>query len=321
MAENPGQKIEELLLNYEQIAMNSLAGPATANLLWRSGVKASAGAHSHRFATLAGNQMSKALLPSTTSKAVNNLPFSYKLPPPTFPVLPPILLQPDGDAGELIYCDLENRLIPGFLIGGEERLCVPPILHSVLKDIDLEVIDSAFDALLIHCSRCTSYQLKLLKQEKILPSEVPTAGLIRKTDAERLCTTLLHFKPTKITDPDHRKYPQINDTCIPVYHECFGEGHGFFFTELYTHDNDQCISCADCEKLFSPDRFITHTHFNQENKICHWGFSRRNWRSYLLLSEDEIADEDLETLEKVFNHMLEKFRSSNRKRKVCNANN
>lgn len=305
-----GHKLEEMLLNYQQLAMSSLAGPGSA---WRSGLKPGAPAHSHRFATLAGNQMSKALLPGA-GKLSTNLPLNYKISP-TFPVLPPLFLQPDTESTELIYCDLEGQQIPGFVIGGEERLCVPTILHTILKNTELEVIDAASDTLLIHCSRCTTYQLKLLKHEKILSAEVQAACLIRKTDAERLCTTLLHVKPYKITDPDLRSYPQINNTCIPVYHECFGEGHGFLYTELYTHDYAQCISCADCEKLFTTERFITHSHFNQENKVCHWGFNRRNWRSYLLLSDDEIPDDDLEVIEEIFQHVLDKFRN-NRKRKV-----
>lgn len=311
------QKIGQMLLIHQHMAMNSLAGPASflqggMNSPSTGGV----GVHSHRFASLAGNQISKALLPTTGKHPNNNLPFNYKLTSANFPCMAPLLLQSDDECGEFISCELEDREAFGFMIGGEERLCVPPILHTILKNIELEVIDSAFDSLQIHCTRCSDRQLKRLKEEKVLPTEVHSAGLIRKTDAERLCTNLLHGRPGKITDVDQRSYPEVSRLCVPVYHECFGEGHGFLFTNLYTHDHAACISCADCEKLFSPDRFITHTHFNQENKICHWGFNRRNWRSYLLLSDDEVSDELKLVLEDAFQRTMDKFRNV-RKRKVC----
>ncbi|XP_067950192.1 ski oncogene-like [Watersipora subatra] len=312
MDDTSTQKLEELFAIHQQLAMNSLAGPAS---VWRNG-GTKPPTNGHRFPTLLGDQMSKTLL-SPTDKISSNIsmPFNYKRPLFGFPVVPPLMLQPDTDSSELIFCELENYKIAGFLVGGEERLCVPPILHSVLKDIELSVIDAAFDALLIHCSRCTAHQLKMLKQERILSAEVPQAGLIRKTDAERLCTSLLHSKPSERVDPDQRKVPQFSPTCVPVYHECFGEGHGFFYTDSYTHDSAQCISCADCEKLFSPERFVTHSHYNQENNICHWGFNRRNWRNYLLLSEDELEDEDVQTLSTAYKEILEKYKNNSRKRK------
>lgn len=300
-----------MILKYQQIAMNSLAGPAT---LWRSDTKPGVPT-GHNFATLAGNQMSKPALPPTTLSP--DIPLSYKYPFHSFPpVLPPFLYQADTESSELIYCELEGSQIAGFRIGGEDRLCVPQILHTLLRGIDVKLIDGACVQLFIHCSNCTVQQLLLMKQGDIIPGNRPSCGLMRLTDAERLCTLLLHSKATQITDPSCRKYPQINNTCVPVYHECFGEGHGFLYTELYTHALAKCISCADCEKLFTPDRFVTHTHFNQENMICHWGFNRRNWRCYLLLSDEEICDEDMQIMEGVFQQMLDKYKNSAKKRKV-----
>jgi len=323
MDEFRGKKLEKMLLSYQQLAMNSLRGPAGT---WREPSKPPSSTNGHSFGTLAGNQMSKLLAVPIPRKIGRELPFDYKLQPQAnFPIIPPspsYFLQPDieSETGRLIYCELEDAHIAGFVIGGEERLCLPPILHTILKEIDLAVINEACDSLQIHCSRCTTHQLRVLKHDKILPPHISSAGLIRKTDAERLCTLLLHnHKLAPITNPDLRVYPQLTTTCLPVYHECFGEGHGFLHTEMYNSPYARCISCADCEKLFSPERFVTHTHFNQENKICHWGFNRRNWRHYLLLSEDEICDDDMVRMTEAFEKILDKFRNSNnsRKRKVC----
>lgn len=313
------KKIEEIfsLMAYQQISRNTLAGPSAGRDITKHGVIAGH-MNNHKFGTFAGNQMSKTFIPSTR-KYSSELPLDFKLPSAfSVPTLP--LLQANYDPEiELMYCELEGVRIPGFVVGGEERLCLPQIIRNILlaKQVDTDTIHNACHTLLIHCARCTAHQLRLLKEKEILPLHVQTAGLIRKTDAERLCTTLLHSKLTPITNPDSRAYPEINNTCIPVYHECFGEGHGFFYTELYNHSQARCISCADCEKLFTPERFITHSHYNQENEVIHWGFNRRNWRSYLLLSDDDICDEDLSILDDVFQQAVDKFKNSNfTKRKV-----
>lgn len=308
MDESRGKKLDEMLLLYQQMAMKSLAGPSAA---WRPSSKL-------RF-PLNGNQMLiNNGLTIPPPKKLGELPFDFTLPLPfSLPTQLPLLMQADSsrEAGELIRYELENISIAGFEIGGEERLCLPPILNTILKAVDIQIINEAFDELQIQCPNCSTHQLRLLKQEGILPDYVMSAGLIRKTDAERLCTRLLHPNMSPITDIDQRNYPQVNNTCLPIYHECFGEAHGFLYTELYTHAYAKCIACADCEKLFSMERFVTHSHFNQENRICHWGFNRRNWRSYVLLSDDVIEDADLLPIKTAFEQVLDKFKNS-RKRKV-----
>ena len=308
-----GKKLEEMLFMYQQMAMKSLAGPAGA---WRTASK-------HKFPLNGSQMLSNSGLAIPQPKKLGELPFDFNLQLPfAIPPQLPLFLQADNsrESGDLIHYDLENVSIAGFEIGGEERLCLPPILNTILKEVDIHVINDAFDDLQIQCPNCSDHQLRLLKQDNILPSYVMSAGLIRKTDAERLCTRLLHPSLGPITDVDHRSYPQISSTCLPIYHECFGEAHGFLYTELYTHAFAKCVACVDCEKLFTPERFITHSHFNQENRICHWGFNRRNWRSYLLLSDDVEDSPAADGLKAAFEDVLDKFRHA-RKRKVSGQGN
>ncbi|XP_021957973.1 ski oncogene [Folsomia candida] len=48
-----------------------------------------------------------------------------------------------------------------------------------------------------------------------------------------------------------------------------------------------CIECVECHGLFSPARFVAHSHHRQEVRTCHWGFDSSKWRHYLLLDRDE----------------------------------
>lgn len=68
--------------------------------------------------------------------------------------------------------------------------------------------------------------------------------------------------------------------------------------------------CVECHGLFSPIRFVAHSHKRQENRTCHWGFDSANWRHYLLLSRDQ---EDRERWEKALDDFKGKFEH---KRKV-----
>lgn len=219
-------------------------------------------------------------------------------PPPPFPAPQqpqPILSAPDPGRGERTETFLEGEAISCFVVGGEKRLCLPQILTSVLTDFTLDQINRICDELQIYCSRCTPEQLTELKVTGILPKNAPSCGLITKTDAERLCSALLHHA-------QGLQRPPKGSLHFRVHHECFGKCKGVCFPELYTQKEAGCIECAECRGLFSPQRFVCHVHRDLENRTCHWGFDSGNWRAYLLLSKDQP---DCDKLAKVLDDMKE----------------
>ncbi|GBP08876.1 Transforming protein Ski [Eumeta japonica] len=196
-------------------------------------------------------------------------------PPAPAPAAPLILLTSDrvlGDRGETL---LEGEPISCFSVGGERRLCLPQILTSVLTDFSLEQINRVCDELQIYCSRCTPEQLHELKSTGVLPRSAPSCGLITQTDAERLCAALLH-SPTPPVVP----LAAAQVTGFRVYHECFGGGRGVCAPEL------AAVQCIECRALFSPRRFVCHSHA-AENRTCHWGFDSARWRRFLLVDDAE----------------------------------
>lgn len=199
------------------------------------------------------------------------------LQPPEIPQ--PVLSAADTGRSVLYETILEGKQIGCFLLGGEMRLCFPQVLNNVLMDFGLDQINRIFDDLRIFCSQCSPDQLNQFKAAKILPEDVNTSGLITRTNAERLCSALLH----------RGDRPQITKNAISfrVIHRCFGKCEGICTPELYSYKEPACIRCVECNLMFSPQRFVCHVHSNQENSTLHWGFDSNNWRAYLQVSEDE----------------------------------
>ncbi|KYB26057.1 ski oncogene [Tribolium castaneum] len=212
----------------------------------------------------------------------------------------PILTTPDTSCSERTETVLEGETISCFVVGGEKRLCLPQVLNSVLRDFSLPQINHECDQLQIYCSRCTPEQLTVLKNGGILPSAAASSGLITKTDAERLCSALLH---------GHHEVTQIRPrkglVSFAVYHKCFGKCTGSCFPELYTGKNAKCIECAECRGGFSPQQFVCHVHKHfSENRTVHWGFDSANWRVYLRVAKDQP---DQEQCVKYLDEMKEQF--------------
>lgn len=208
------------------------------------------------------------------------------------PLQPPEISQPvlsAADTGRSILYEttLEGKPIGCFLLGGEMRLCFPQVLNNVLMDFGLDQINRTFDELRIFCSQCSPEQLNQFKAAKILPEDVNTSGLITRTNAERLCSALLH----------HAERPRIAKNAISfrVIHRCFGKCDGICTPELYSFKDQTCIRCIECNGMFSPQRFVCHVHQNQENSTLHWGFDSNNWRHYLQVAEDEEDRENYST--------------------------
>ena len=201
------------------------------------------------------------------------------------PVLPaPVFTPVDSRMSKQSETNLEDEVIACFDIGGEKRLCLPQILNTVLRDVTLQDINTVCDDLHIFCTQCNDAQLVALKKSGILPAGAPSCGLITKTDAERLCSALVSSKEPE-SDPNP---PSVHS--IRVYHSCFGKGDGHFNPDRYTSPNARCIQCAHCQGLFSPKKFVCHSHRAAENWTCHWGFESDRWRDYLFVKDKKCQD-------------------------------
>ncbi|KAF8767514.1 Ski oncogene like protein [Argiope bruennichi] len=244
-----------------------------------------------------------------TSPVVNKDTQEYDpfIAPPPFPIQqPPIFTPADQTRCEKSETILEGETISCFNVGGEERLCLPQILNTVLRDFSLQQINCVCDTLHIYCSRCNQDQLEVLKATGILPCNAPSCGLITKTDAQRLCAALIDSNPLIVTKSPDMKPPFQ----VKVYHECFGECHGLYTPDLFQHPLAPCIECVECHALLSPQKFVCHVHHPKETRTCHWGFDVFKWRAYILL---EIELEDEVQFQQALLEMKERFSS---KRKI-----
>ena len=213
---------------------------------------------------------------------LNNDTITNILLPPPLELLQPILTAPDTGRGELDQTILEGKAIGCFLLGGEMRLCLPQFLNNVLTDFKLDQINRIFDDLQIFCSQCTPEQLMEFKAAKILPEDVKASGLITRTDAERICSALLHRSERRCNLDDLPK----GAISFKVYHRCFGKCDGICTPDLFTIQKPACIMCLECKGMFSPQKFVGHVHRQQENRTCHWGFDSRNWHDYIHVGMD-----------------------------------
>ena len=197
--------------------------------------------------------------------------------------------------------NLEGYTVGCFIIGGEKRLCFSELVHTVLKDINVQQIFEKRDKLLIFTSKCSLKQLDELKYNRVLPWTSSSSNLITKSDAYRLIGALQsHLAPKDTSKP--------SPTSFGVYHECFGGCTGTFDTELYVKPQSLCIKCEDCKGLFSPPSFTSHSHTTFDNiHTCHWGFDTVRWRSYLMLVEEQVSEDLL----KIWNSIKLKFNVTN----------
>lgn len=190
---------------------------------------------------------------------------------------------------------LEGMKIACFDVGGEPRLCLPEVLNSLLLNFSLQQINNAILDLNIFCARMTNEQLCLLKIDGTLPPSTPSAGLITKSDAERLVATLLHPGTYTRLNPElldkvaqtamamkKSDSPSLDTRPVKVYHQCFGKTVGLYHPYLFISPEAPCIECLECRRLYCPQKFVTHSHGQKENRTCHWGFDSSNWRSYIL---------------------------------------
>lgn len=280
--------LRRVLKTYQTAALRSLKGPKRlATALYLSDEVTGNGSPDM-------DDYRKGLLTTKKLPSEKGMEYDPFLAPPPFPIQQiPIFTPVDCSRSEKSDTTLEGETIACFSVGGEKRLCLPQILNTVLREFSLQDINAVCDELHIFCSRCIPQQLDTLKVLGILPLSAPSCGLITKTDAERLCNALTYRKAEKSTEP-----PTPNS--FKIYHECFGKCKGVFSPELYSSPNVKCVQCVDCRCMFTPQKFVCHSHKALENRTCHWGFDSSNWRAYLLLAKDQESKDKLqEVLEQI----------------------
>ncbi|XP_041848373.1 ski-like protein isoform X2 [Melanotaenia boesemani] len=235
------------------------------------------------------------------------------LPPlPSPPVLGggPLLVPCDSST-ELTHSLLEGESISCFVVGGEKRLCLPQVLNSVLRDFSLQQINTVCDELYVYCSRCDAEQLHILKVLGILPFNAPSCGLITLTDAQRLCNALLRPGAALPADPSGKLSAQgllkESEASFQVEHQCLGKCQGLFVPQFYTQPEAPCIQCVECQLLFSPQKFVMHSHKSPDKRTCHWGFDSAKWPCYLQLARKYQGTPEEPKLKQLLDEVKEKF--------------
>ncbi|XP_076315764.1 ski oncogene-like [Tachypleus tridentatus] len=296
--------LKKVLKSYQVSAPASLQGPNTFMATWdfAGTMEKTGGTITHPELDISGNVS----LIVKSDESSESEPFMM---PPPFPIqLPPIFTPPDRSRCERSETILEGETISCFKVGGEHRLCLPQILNTVLKDFSLQQINSVCDELHIFCSRCTPEQLEILKATGVLPLNAPSCGLITKTDAERLCSTLRYVVlPQAQSDAEKKHLFKFR-----VVHRCFGKCAGMFVPDLYITPSARCIECTECHGIMSPEVFVCHAHRAKENRTCHWGFDSSNWRAYLMIAKEEgnreKVKQHLEDVKTRFEHTHNRMR-------------
>ncbi|KAI1283089.1 Transforming protein Ski [Halotydeus destructor] len=260
-----------------------------------------------------GSQRKAAAQPSPVSGSDDCL--ALIVPPPLPIQKAPIIVPPD-ESSVLTKTTVRGETIWCFVIGGEQRLCLPQLLNTILDDFNMNEITEECVNLQINCSRCSPGQLDALKTAAILPLTAPSCGLITRTDAEHLIAALVDKCPPKApagakvkreTDQGSEARDDTEDG-LRVYHECFNKCYGLLKLWLYTDSSSPCIECQTCSGLFAPNKFVCHSHRPKVTRTIHWGFNSDNWRLYLQLAEEQLDCVPLAPADEVVSEMKSKRR-------------
>lgn len=251
--------IDEILQKYRDCSTDSITGPKgfTAKKSWNSTSDDGAKHSSH-------------VSSSEHSRTMSMKTVTVRMPPPK------------GQDG----FNFKETIIDGvplacFSSGGEKRVCYTELVNKVLKDFDGKDIDANRDRLQIYCPRCSPHQLELFKLAGVLSWSSTSASFISKTDSFRLIGILTASEVPRRTS---RSFPKDS---LEVYHECFGGCAGILEIDKYTDPYAKCITCSQCDGVFSPRRFVVHNHSSGEIHTCHWGFDDAKWRLYLMLCNEQ----------------------------------
>ncbi|KAM4605677.1 ski-like protein [Polymixia lowei] len=251
--------------------------------------------------------------PAAFSARTGQEPSSAGMPPLPSPAVlggGPLLVPCDSST-ELTHSLLEGESISCFAVGGEKRLCLPQVLNSVLRDFSLQQINTVCDELYVYCSRCDAEQLHILKVLGILPFNAPSCGLITLTDAQRLCNALLRPGAALPADPSGKLPAQgllkESEASFQVEHQCLGKCQGLFVPQFYTQPEAPCVQCVECQLLFSPQKFVMHSHKSPDKRTCHWGFDSAKWPCYLQLARKYQGTPEEPQLKQLLDEVKEKF--------------
>ncbi|KAH7724512.1 SKI/SNO/DAC family protein [Aphelenchoides avenae] len=193
----------------------------------------------------------------------------------------PVMLQPDNISSGLKSTRLGAHLISCFVVGGECRLCYPQVLAMLLHDVPQRTVDEMQTKLGISNLQATGEQVEVMKVNQVIPMNMSRCPLITKTNAERLIASLKPSASPQLSDE------QRNTVCVKVEHDCFGGCEGNLYPEL---NIDNCFECATCLLSFTPEEFVTHSHADPMERVCHWGFDSANWRYYVRVHDSMDAN-------------------------------
>ena len=192
---------------------------------------------------------------------------------------------------------IDNIPMACFSYGGEKRLCYNQLLNDVLKDFNPSTVSETRDRLRVYCPRTTPQQLEIFKLAGVRSWSCSSASLITKSDCFRLIGAIVGSRvprrPSRIFSVDS----------FEVYHECFGGCVGTLEVELYLEPYAKCITCAQCDGVFAPQKFVTHNHSSGEPHTCHWGFDNAKWRLYLMLCNENPNQK----LQRMWEMLMRKF--------------
>lgn len=288
---NRSSYIKRLLKNYLASADRSLSGPDRAE---RAAAKNSAASEMlQEDSPVSTEPASPVTSPTQTTfapvKGTDPSSVVFRLP---------VFLAKDNSAACQRKADtiVRGQTVACFDVGGEKRICVPDLLNTVLRNVTIDDINVACDELCVHCSQCSDEQMAALKSAGVLPASTASAGLMTKSQAERLCHYLFEKKfgagPPGLATHRLESSSAAPGLVFKVYHECFGKCKGIFYADRYVKPDAACIECCQCSCLMSPADFVCHGHKGQELRTCHWGFDSARWRAYLLVARDHRDDSE-----------------------------
>ncbi|KAK0393258.1 hypothetical protein QR680_000122 [Steinernema hermaphroditum] len=196
------------------------------------------------------------------------------------PAAPQPVLLPAKPAPQAVVktTQVQDKLISGFVLSGEFRICFSQFYALFMGDIELKEIMNAYNDLRLFNALATPEQLHALKLAEVVQPNADSCGLIQRSLAERL---LLHLKPVT-GRPLPEAVSDAPDERIPVVHACFGGCKGTIYPSLYP----ACVECAECLQMHTPEQFVAHTHQPADQHVLgYWGFSSNDWRKYIHLPE------------------------------------
>ena len=276
--------IDEILQKYRDCSTDSITGPKgfTAKKSWPDSIAK----HSSYVASTEHSRL--------ISKTV-----TVRMPPPK-----------GHDGFNFKETIIDSIPLACFSSGGEKRVCYTELVNKVLKDFDSKEINANRDRLQIYCPRCTPHQLELFKLAGVLSWSATSASFISKTDSFRLIGILT---ASEVPKRPSRIFPVDS---LEVYHECFGGCVGTLEIDKYTDPYAKCITCSQCDGVFSPRRFVIHNHSSGEIHTCHWGFDDAKWRLYLMLCNEQPTIH----VQKLWEMLMNKFSDGHRWKRASPPN-